>query len=284
MSGQSVRAGVLGWPVAHSRSPLIFAHWFAEHNIKGSYEALAVAPQEFEAYVRALPAQNFCGVNVTVPHKEAAFALADETDDMAARLRAVNLLCFESGRIIGKNTDAHGFMANLQENIVSVDWQTRPACVLGAGGAARAIIIALADKGVPEIRLANRTAEKSAALAPLLDGLQTKLTPIAWDDRSAALADCGLLVNATPLGQQDQPPLDMSLSSLPKHALIYDIVYAPLETALLRAGRASGHICIDGLGMLLHQAVPAFADWTNVTPQVTPSLRAKLIADLTGGA
>jgi len=292
MSGQTIQAGVLGWPVAHSRSPLIFAHWFGEHNIKGRYEALAVAPQDFATYVRALPKQNFQGVNVTVPHKEAAFALADETDKMAERLRAVNLLSFVEGRIIGKNTDAAGFMANLQESIEAhkaphakiANWQTRPACVLGAGGAARAIIVALADKGVPEIRLANRTAEKSAALAPLLDGSQTKLTPIAWDERALALADCGLLVNATPLGQQGQPPLDLSLSRLPKQALIYDIVYVPLETALLRAGRACGHICIDGLGMLLHQAVPAFADWTHITPQVTPSLRAKLIADLKGGA
>lgn len=291
MSGQTVRAGVLGWPVAHSRSPLIFAHWFDEHNIKGSYEAHAVAPQDFVSYMRALLKQGFCGVNVTVPHKQAAFALADETDDMARRLQAVNLLSFTDGRIIGKNTDALGFMANLQENIETqsvshgtpADWQNRPACVLGAGGAARAIIIALADKGVPEIRVANRTTEKITALALLLDGLKTKLTPIAWDNRAAALSDCGLLVNATTLGQQGQPPLDVSLSNLPPSALIYDIVYAPLETELLKNGRAGGHICIDGLGMLLHQAVPAFADWTHITPKVTPALRAKLIADLKEG-
>ena len=287
MSGQAVRAGVLGWPVAHSRSPLIFTHWFGEHNIEGRYEALAVAPQDFAAYVRALPARGFRGANVTVPHKQAAFALADETDKMARRLQAANLLCFEAGRIIGKKTDAHGFIANLQENIEAytapVDWQNHPACVLGAGGAARAIIIALADRGVPEIRIANRTAEKITALAHLLDGLQTKLTPIAWESRSAALADCGLLVNATSLGQQGQPPLDLSLSNLPPHALICDVVYVPLETELLKNGRACGHICIDGLGMLLHQAVPAFADWTNIMPQVTPALREKLIADLKEG-
>lgn len=284
MSGQELRAGVLGWPVAHSRSPFIFAHWFGEHNIKGSYEALAVAPQDFDSYVRALPARGFRGVNVTVPHKQAAFALADETDNMAERLRAVNLLCFESDRLIGKNTDALGFMANLQENIEAhvtpVDWQNHPACVLGAGGAARAIIVALADRGVPEIRIANRTAEKITALAPLLEDSNTKLTPIAWENRAAALGDCGLLVNATSLGQQGQPPLALSLSNLPPHALICDIVYAPLETELLKNGRARGHICIDGLGMLLHQAVPAFAAWTHITPKVTPALRAKLIADL----
>jgi len=272
------RAFVVGHPIAHSRSPLIHGHWLAAHGIPGSYERLDVAPEAFPDFVRGLPASGYRGGNVTLPHKEAAFALADTLTARAERIGAVNTLVVEpDGRIRGDNTDAPGFCAHLDQAL-GADWPARgTAVVLGAGGAARAIVAGLAERGVPRILVANRTPARAEAVAALAPGIGAAL---AWDDLPSALEAAGLLVNTTSLGMKGQPPLDLDLAPLPARAAVADIVYAPLETALLAAARERGLAAADGLGMLLHQAVPGFEAWFGLRPTVTPALRDRIVADL----
>lgn len=274
-----IRAFVVGHPIAHSRSPLIHGHWLAEHGIAGSYERLDVAPAEFPAFLRGLPDSGFAGGNVTIPHKEAAFALADALTPRAKAIGAVNTLVVEGGRIRGDNTDAPGFCAHLDHSL-GRDWPERgEAVILGAGGAARAIVVGLAERGVARIRVANRTRARAEAVAALAPGIAEALE---WDALPAALEGAGLLVNTTSLGMKGQPPLDLDLAPLPAGAAVADIVYAPLETHLLAAARARGLAVVDGLGMLLHQAVPGFSAWFGVRPEVTPALRDRIVADLVG--
>ena len=277
-----IRAFVVGHPVAHSRSPLIHGHWLAEHGIAGSYERLDVAPEAFPDFVRALPRSGFGGGNVTIPHKEAAFALADALTPRAKATGAVNTLVVGSDeKILGDNTDAPGFCAHLDQSL-GADWPRRTggtALVLGAGGAARAIIVGLAERGLTRIRVANRTPALAGAVAALVPGIGEAL---AWDALPAALGEAGLLVNATSLGMTGQPPLTLDLAPLPAHVAVADIVYAPLETRLLADARGRGLPAVDGLGMLLHQAVPGFAAWFGVRPAVTASLRDRIVADLAG--
>lgn len=299
LTNTKLKSGVLGWPVAHSRSPLIHGHWLQTHGIDGSYEKLAVAPEDFAAFVRAMPARGFVGCNVTVPHKTAAFELADSADALATRLGAANTLVFSDGKITAYNTDGYGFLANIEASLREagentsrkidrkLDWQNHPVLVLGAGGAARAIIAALADAGVPELRVANRSADKVPPLAALCaaGSPSPTFTPVDWAAREDALAGCRLVVNTTSLGMTGQPPLDLSLDGLGTlnddiPALVADIVYAPLQTTLLQRAARAGHIVCDGLGMLLHQAVPGFEMWFGTRPQVTPALRDMVIADL----
>ncbi|WP_439816632.1 shikimate dehydrogenase [Zavarzinia sp. CC-PAN008] len=277
ISGKARLAGVMGWPVGHSRSPFIHNHWLATYGIDGAYLPLAVQPQDFEQAMRALPLLGFRGANVTVPHKEAALACADEVDAVARRIGAANTLVVTAdGRIRATNTDAFGFIENLRERAPGADLAV-PAVVLGAGGAARAVIVALLDAGAPQVVLANRGRARAEALAESLGGA---IRVVDWADRAAALEGAGLLVNTTTLGMAGQPALDLDLAALPHQALVTDIVYTPLMTPLLAAAQARGHRVVDGLGMLLHQARPGFAAWFGTEVTVTPDLRALVERDI----
>jgi shikimate dehydrogenase len=275
LTGRSLTAGVLGWPVAHSRSPRLHGFWLERYGIDGAYLPLPVAPDDFAAAVPALGKLGFQGANVTVPHKEAAAAVCGEIDDHARRLGAVNTLVFRDGRIAGANTDGVGFLNNLRQGAPDWDPAASPAVVLGAGGSARAVAVALLEAGAPEVRVVNRTRSRAETLAADLGGA---IWPAGWDDAPGALADAGLLVNTTSLGMAGQPPLELDLTPLPETAVVNDIVYQPLETDLLARARARGHRVVDGLGMLLHQAVPGFEAWFGVRPEVTPALRDFVLA------
>ncbi|WP_071794993.1 shikimate dehydrogenase [Natronohydrobacter thiooxidans] len=265
-------AGVIGAPVGHSRSPRLHGTWLRDYGIAGHYVPLHVEAWDLERVLRVMPRMGFVGANVTIPHKEAVLALADEVTDMAARIGAVNTLTFKDGRILADNTDGYGFMANLRQG--APDWRADagPALVLGAGGAARAVIVALQDAGVPEIRLTNRTRARAEELAA-----EFGCAVQDWEKRAEGLGDLGLLVNTTALGMEGQAPLEMPLDGLPAGALVTDIVYTPLDTPLLCDARARGLQAVDGLGMLLHQAVPGFERWFGRRPEVTDSLRAAVL-------
>lgn len=278
IDGKTRLAGVLGWPVSHSRSPRLHNFWIARHGVNGAYLPLPVAPKNFAQAVRALGHLGFAGANVTVPHKLAALAACDEVSDTARRIGAANTLVFRTdGSLYGTNTDADGFYANLVDGAPGYDPSTAPAVVLGAGGAARAVVVALLDAGLPEIRIVNRSAGKAAALAEEFGGT---CAAWAWERRQDALENVGLLVNTTSLGMTGQPRLDISLDRLPVDAVVNDIVYDPLETPLLVAARARGHGAVDGLGMLLHQARLGFQLWFGVEPRVDDALRRHVASDL----
>ncbi len=271
LTGKARIAGVIGWPVSHSRSPRLHGHWLRAYGIDGAYIPLAVPPDHIEQAIRALPVLGFAGVNVTVPHKEAALRLADEVDDFARRLGAANTLVVKpDGRILASNSDAYGFIQNLREGAPGFRADAGPAVVLGSGGAARAVVVALADAGAREIRIVNRTSARAEELCRLAPGI-TRAVP--WTGMAAALADAALLVNTTSLGMDGQPPLEIDLGRLPTGALVNDIVYTPLETPLLKAASARGNPVVDGLGMLLHQARPGFKAWFGREPEVTDDLR-----------
>jgi shikimate dehydrogenase len=265
LSGSARLAGVIGWPVAHSRSPRLHGTWLNRYGIDGAYLPFAVRPEDFRAVVPALAAAGLRGANVTIPHKEAAYALCDEVGETAARAGAVNTLVFEDGRIRGMNTDGYGFIANLRA--AGVDPALGPALILGAGGAARAIASALQEAGAA-VTLCNRTPARAAQLAAALPGA----TCIAWAARNAALVDHALLVNTTSLGMTGHEPLAIDLAAASARMAVADIVYSPLVTPLLAAARARGLVAVEGLGMLLHQAVPGFAAWFGVTPEVDDEL------------
>jgi shikimate dehydrogenase len=274
------RACVIGWPVGHSRSPLIHGHWLRAYAIEGSYERVAVEPRDLVSFLGKLQSRGFAGCNVTLPHKEAAFRHVTVTDPLTRRLKAVNTLYLKGGVLHGLNTDGIGFLMHLEASDAAWTAKDGPAVVLGAGGAARAIVATLVDAGVPEIRLANRTRDRATALAREFDG---PLVVCDWETRAAALGDARLLVNTTSLGMAGAPRLVMPLDTLPGDATVYDIVYAPLETELLAAARTRGNVAVDGLGMLLHQAVPGFELWFGVRPEVTQTLRDVVVADLRAG-
>ncbi len=273
LTGAARLAGVLGWPVAHSRSPLLHGTWLDRHGIDGAYLPLPVAPADFAAAVRALVALGFRGANVTIPHKQAAFALCDERDATAERAGAVNTLVFEGGRILGRNTDGWGFCESLRDQAPGWRADAGPAVLLGAGGAARAVAARLLDEGCPRLTLVNRNRARAETLAEALGG------PVVVAD-DAPLADAALLVNTTSLGMKGQPPLEIDPSPLPAGAVVADIVYVPLETPLLAAARARGLIGVDGLGMLLHQARGGFTAWFGLDPVVDAALRAVVAADI----
>jgi len=274
ISGKAKLAGVIGWPVGHSRSPRLHGYWLKHLGIDGAYVPLAVKPEDFEQVLRALPRMGFAGANVTVPHKEQALALADHVEPLARRIGAVNTLVVRpDGSIEGRNTDAFGFLENLRHG--APHWNAaEPAVVLGAGGAARAVCAALVDAGVPDIRLVNRSRDRAEKLAAEIGG---RFTVVEWDKAADALAGAGLLVNTTTLGMTGQPPLALDLAALPLHAVVNDIVYAPLMTDLLVAAAARGNRAVDGLGMLLWQALPGFEAWFGARPEVTPALRAYVL-------
>ena len=267
----------MGWPVSHTLSPRLHGFWLQSYGIAGTYEAFPVQPDALPAALRALPAQGLRGVNLTVPHKEAACAIVDELDSTGRRIGAINLVTVgENGKLLGRNTDAYGFT----QNLVTAGFSSPrdAAFVLGAGGAARAVLVALADMGFGAIHLANRTRTRAEKLAHEFSTPACKISVVDWHKASEALGDAGLLVNTTSLGMTGQPPLTLSLDRLPSAATVADIVYAPLETPLLQNARLRGHRIVDGLGMLLHQARPAFAAFYGRDPEVTPELRAFVLA------
>jgi shikimate dehydrogenase len=273
----TIRAGVIGWPIEHSRSPLIHGHWLKTYGIDGSYTKLAVRPEDFTHFVKSFAQNGFAGSNVTIPHKEAAFAAADDVEPEAVAIGAANTLWLEHGRLRATNTDSYGFMTHLGEQAPNWNHIDRPVAILGAGGSARAIIYGFLAAGVGEIRLFNRTRERAEELAAHF-GPKVKVED--WSRRDEAITDVGVLVNTTALGMTKNPPLDIELARLPPEAVVADIVYVPLETQLLRQARARGLRVVDGLGMLLHQAVPGFEKWFGRRPEVTKELRALIEADL----
>ena len=284
ISGKAKLAGVTGDPISHSLSPLLHTHWLEEHNIDGAYVPLKIARESFAFALRGLRLAGFVGVNVTVPHKEAAFALATEVDNAARAAGAVNLLIFRDGHIEGRNTDSAGLSASLAEKLGANALQGKTATLIGAGGAARAAIIALDRLGAKEIRIVARNGARGDVLArDMKAAVKAKLQSFAFDDWSKAVSGIALLVNTTSAGMRGNPPLTLSLDPLPRDAAVCDIVYNPLETPLLKEARARGHATIDGLGMLMHQAVPAFEAVYGIKPQVTPVLRQLLEGALHGG-
>lgn len=282
LSGKARLAGVVGWPVAHSLSPRLHGHWFARYRIDGAYVPLPVRPEDLELAFRALPRLGFLGWNVTIPHKERAVSLVDRRDREAERMGAVNtVLVHPDGTLEGRNTDGPGFMAHLRAEHPAFEPSRGPVLLLGAGGAARAVAFSLLEAGCPLLRLSNRTIDRAAALARALDRFfPGRIALAAWPPGAAELADVGLLVNATSLGMTGQPPLGLDLAPLPRTAIVADLVYVPLETELLAAARARGNPLLDGLGMLLHQAVPGFAWWGGRLPEVDDALRACLLEAL----
>ncbi|MER8700544.1 shikimate dehydrogenase [Mesorhizobium sp. M1273] len=270
------KAFVTGHPIAHSRSPKIHGHWLAKYGIDGVYEAIDVAPEAFAEFLQALQAQGYRGGNVTIPHKEAAFALAARRDADAEQIGAVNTLWFENGELCGGNTDAHGFAANLDE--YAPGWAANgPAVVLGAGGAARAVIHALKQRGVSDIHIVNRTLARAQELR---DRFGAGVSAHNLAATGELLEDAGLLVNTTALGMHGNEGLSADPGRLPDRAIVTDIVYVPLETPLLATAKARGLRTVDGLGMLLHQAVPGFERWFGIRPEVTAELRQIIIADI----
>jgi shikimate dehydrogenase len=277
ISGAAKLAGVMGWPISHSRSPRIHGYWLREYGINGAYVPLAINPRDLDECFSALPKLGFRGWNITLPHKEAGLKLVHKLSTAAERIGAVNTVTVQSdGSLVGDNSDAFGFMAHLTQT--APNWRTdRAAVVLGAGGAARAICFALLEAGVPEVRVANRTIERSKVLADI-NG--RKLRPVAWEDRSEILADIGLLVNTTSLGMTGQPPLEIALDAMPSDSVVNDIVYVPLETPLLANAKKRDLRTVDGLGMLLHQARPGFSRWFDREPVVDEALYAAIVKDI----
>jgi shikimate dehydrogenase len=276
ISGAARVAGVVGWPIAHSLSPRLHSLWLRYYRIDGMYVPLPVRPEHLGEVLQTLPKLGFRGINVTLPHKEEALKLVHEATPAARRIGAVNTIVVDPwGLLIGSNTDAFGFVENLREAIPGWRADQGPAVVLGAGGAARAIVFALIEEGVPEVRLINRTAGRADALAADFGG---PIRTLPWADRCKALAGAALLVNSTTLGMHHQPPLDLDLAELPRHAVVCDVVYTPLETPLLAAANARGNPVVGGLGMLLHQARPGFAAWFGRMPDILPDLRERLLA------
>lgn len=266
---------MIGWPIGHSRSPLIHNYWLRQNGITGEYRAEAVPPDAFPEFLNSMGHRHYVGANVTLPHKEAALRLS-LPDDRAEAVGAANTLWFEGGALRSTNTDVEGFLANL--DAAAAGWErTSDAVVFGAGGSARAVVFGLRERGIARIHVVNRTAERAEALRARFG---EQVHPVGGAELPRLLAKAGLLVNTTSLGMRGQPPLVIDLAPLRGGAVVCDLVYAPLETGLLRAARAAGHPTADGLGMLLHQAVRGFSLWFGIRPEVTPELRTLIEADL----
>jgi len=273
-----VLAGVMGWPVAHSRSPLIHGHWIAHYGLRGAYVPLAVQPAQLERALRALPVLGFAGCNLTIPHKVQALSILDQIDPIARRIGAVNTVLVQTdGSLLGTNTDAFGYIESLREAQPAWVAEQGPAVVLGAGGASRAVLCALIDAGVPLIRVCNRDAGKAQVLAQEFGAV---VQALPWAQRHAALLDAQLLANTTSLGMHGQEALDIRLDDLPAKAVVSDIVYVPRMTPLLAAAQARGNPIAEGLGMLLHQARPAFAAWFGSMPAISETLLHKVRSSL----
>jgi shikimate dehydrogenase len=269
-------AGLMGFPVMHSRSPKLHNYWLAQYGLIGAYLPLAIRTEGLRDALWALPALGFSGCNLTIPHKEAALAIVDRVDPVARRIGAMNcVVVAPDGSLEGQNHDAFGFAESIREAQPNWRADAGPIVVIGAGGGARAVLVSLVDQGAREIRLVNRTPARAAALQRDLGG---PITALAWEKREDALAGAAMLINATNQGMVGAPSLDLALDALPPTALVSDIVYIPRETPLLAAARKRGNPTVNGLGMLLHQARPAFRAWFGIMPDVTPELRAMIEA------
>lgn len=268
-------AFICGHPVVHSRSPLIHGYWLEEHGIEGTYRAVDVTPADFPQFIRHVRENGFVGGNVTLPHKEAALAALDELDEAAERIGAANTVWLDGERLVGTNTDWQGFTANMDEMAPGWD-DARTAIMLGAGGAARGVLYALAARGIRNILIVNRSLNRAEALSSGYSGARAA----GWEDLPALLGNAELLINTTSLGMPGHEIPEIDVSAMPDDAIVSDIVYVPLETSLLRRARLQGLRCVDGLGMLLHQAVPGFEKWFGVRPTVTPELRQRVLDDL----
>jgi len=271
-------AAVMGWPIFQSRSPMLHNFWFAQHRLAGSYLPLAIPPERLEAALRALPALNFSGCNLTIPLKQDAMRIVDDVDITAKKIGAISCVVVrKDGSLAGFNNDWYGFTHNILEFVP--DWRADhgPVVVIGAGGGARAVLYGLLERGAREIRLCNRTLARAQTLA---QEFGSPVHAVPWQQRHDALDGAAMLVNATSQGMIGQPPLDLNLDRLPKSALVNDIIYIPKETPLLAVARARGNRSVTGLGMLLHQGVPAWKAWFGIEPKVTAELRAKIEATL----
>lgn len=268
-------AGVMGWPITQSRSPILHNYWIEKYNLNGRYVPLAVKPERLTHAIRGLPALGFRGCNLTMPHKQFAMTMVDSLTDTAKRIGAINCIVVDDdGKMSGTNNDGNGYVLSVQE--VAPHWKPSdgPIAILGAGGAARAIIVALLERGAKEVRVINRTFDKAVALAKEFHPV---IKSMPWDKRSDAIDDVTLLVNATNQGMIGKPALDISLDKLSSRTLVSDLIYVPPETAFLAAANARGNVTINGLGMLLHQARPAFQAWFGILPEITRELRVKIM-------
>ncbi|MGB8275560.1 MAG: shikimate dehydrogenase [Alphaproteobacteria bacterium] len=278
ISGKAKVAGVIGWPVGHSLSPRLHDYWLRRYGIDGAFIPMPVSPNDLADVLRVLPKIGICGVNVTVPHKEAALALMDDLDPQARAIGAVNTVIVRAdGSLEGRNTDAFGFLENLLHGAPNWHAVRKPATVVGAGGAARAVCVALLEAGVPQVYVVNRTFERAEEMGRELG---ERVIAVPWKSHAQAIERSALLVNATTLGMKGQPEIDLDLSRLPRETVVTDVVYTPLETPLLKFARARGNTTVDGLGMLIHQARPGFESWFGVAPEVTEELRAFLVEGL----
>ena len=270
-SDKFLLAGVMGWPIAHSRSPMLHNYWLSKYGLAGSYVPLAIKPEGLAAALRALHPLGFAGASLTIPHKQAAMSIVDEVDAVAKKIGAISCVTVRpDGSLIGSNNDSYGFIHNLKQERPEWRVDAGPIVVIGAGGGSRAVCHALAQDGAREIRLINRTFERAQKMAAEFGA---PLTALKWEQRADALADAAMVVNATSQGMQGQPALDIDIGRLPKSALAADIIYIPRETPFLAAARQRGNRTINGLGMLLHQGRPAWKSWFGIEPEVTPELR-----------
>lgn len=281
ITGRTRLAGIMGWPISHSRSPALHNFWLDEHGIDGVYVPLAVRPEQLAKALRALPAMGFRGCNLTLPHKQRALSIVDRVDSLARRIGAMNtVVVAPDGSLEGSNTDVYGFRESLRDAAPDWDPTAGVAVVLGAGGAARAVVAALMEAGADEIRLVNRTMARAQRIAEDLATPSGRISVYRWEERDALLEGAGLLVNTTSLGMAGEPELAIDLAALPLAAIVVDIVYVPLDTALLAAARRRGHRTVDGLGMLLHQGRPGFKAWYGAPARVTRELRAAILTTL----
>lgn len=267
-----IKAGVIGHPIAHSKSPMIHRYWLEKCGIDGEYDAYDISPENLDSEVARLVGSGIAGFNVTVPHKQAVMDLCSEIDETAKEIGAVNTVVVnEDGSLSGRNTDAFGFVHNLKENVSAYDFSSGAAMVLGAGGASRAIVYALLKEGAPEVIIANRTIEKAEALAAnCYDPDRIKV--VSWDGRNEEIGNASLLINTTSAGMSGMPALDIDMENLSTGCVTYDIVYSPLLTDFLKKSIMRGNAAVNGIGMLLHQARPAFASWFGIMPEVTQEL------------
>ncbi len=286
MIKNAYRTGVIGYPIGHSRSPLIHRYWLSQYGISGRYDAIEIRPNQLADFLSQLSEQGFRGINLTIPHKEKALSFLDYLEDDCHHVGAVNTILVTDDRgLVGLNTDIFGFIENLRQKAphslhFSKKSPYHQAFILGAGGVARACLSALCGAGYEHIIIANRTIERAQSLASDFSNARSRVSVLEWHHRSAVMKDIDLLINATSLGMVDSLDLDIDLNMAPHHAVIYDLIYAPLQTSLLKKARQRGLCVVDGLGMLIHQARPAFASWFGVFPDATSELRSLVIRDL----
>lgn len=275
-----IQACVIGWPISHSRSPMIHGYWLKKYGIDGSYTRVPVEPDALPGFIGGLQGAGYAGCNVTLPHKETVFRLVTAADDDTERLGAVNTVYMRDGTVFGTNTDGEGFINSLHHSVPGLSLKGARVMVLGAGGASLAVVNTLLAQGASEVAIANRTFGKAEELRQRFG---SRIVPVSWSSAADQLDDCSLLVNTTSLGMKGQPELAFDLARLPQGAVVTDIVYTPLRTALLERAAQRGHPVVEGLGMLLHQAVRGFRLWFGTTPEVTQDLHDLVARDIDPG-